>query len=197
MIAGTYIISGVLLVITAFLFKQGELTAVTQTIAWCVIFFFASAGASAGYLTASEVFPLEVRAKAIAVFFAIAQCFGFLGTHLYGSLIGTGKDPNKLFIGYLIGAGAMLLGGVVAAFLGVDAEGKSLEDVAARCRWSAVRVPLRPGEAPGDFPLLRVRTTRAGPPSARRPVRARHRHHAAGGPAAVPAARGSGRCPSQ
>jgi hypothetical protein len=78
----------------------------------------------------SEVFPLEVRAKAIAVFFAIAQCFGFLGTHLYGHLIGTGKDPNALYWGYLLGAGAMILGGVVAAFLGVDAEGKSLEEVA-------------------------------------------------------------------
>ncbi len=131
MISGTYIISGVLLVITAFLFKQGDLTAVTQTLAWCVIFFFASAGASAGYLTASEVFPLEVRAQSIAVFFAIAQCFGFLGTHLYGSLIGTGKDPNSLFVGYLIGAGAMILGGLVAAVLAVDAERKSLEDIAA------------------------------------------------------------------
>jgi hypothetical protein len=130
MISGTYLISGVLLVISAILFKQGDLTATTQTIAWVVIFFFASAGASAGYLTASEVFPLEVRAKAIAVFFAIAQCFGFLGTHLYGSLIGTGNDPNKLFWGYMLGAGAMILGGVVAAVLGVDAEGKSLEDVA-------------------------------------------------------------------
>jgi MFS family permease len=104
---------------------------VTQTAAWCVIFFFASAGASAGYLTASEVFPLEVRAQAIAVFFAIAQCFGFLGTHLYGSLIGTGKDPNSLFVGYLIGAGAMILGGVVAAVLAVDAERKPLEEIAA------------------------------------------------------------------
>ncbi len=131
MIAGTYLISGVLLIVTAFLFKQGDLTAVTQTAAWCVIFFFASAGASAGYLTASEVFPLEVRAQAIAVFFAIAQCFGFLGTHLYGSLIGTGKDPNSLFAGYLIGAGAMIVGGLVAAVLAVDAERRSLEDIAA------------------------------------------------------------------
>ena len=131
MISGTYILAGVLLVITAFLFKNGTLTAATQTVAWTVIFFFASAGASAGYLTASEVFPLEVRAQAIAVFFAIAQCFGLLGTHLYGHLIGTGKDPDKLFVGYLIGAGAMILGGVVAAILGVSAEGKSLEDVAA------------------------------------------------------------------
>ena len=130
MIAGTYLLSGILLVITAQLFKAGALTATTQTICWMVIFFFASAGASAGYLTVSEIFPLEVRAKAIAVFFAIAQCFGFLGTHLYGHLIGTGKDPNSLYWGYLLGAGAMIVGGLVAAFLAVDAEGKSLEDVA-------------------------------------------------------------------
>ncbi len=155
MISGTYIISGLLLVVTAFLFKQGDLTATTQTLAWTVIFFFASAGASAGYLTASEVFPLEVRAQAIAVFFAIAQCFGFLGTHLYGSLIGTGKDPNSLFVGYLIGAGAMILGGIVAAILGVAAEGKSLEDVAAplsmvRRATDRVRAkePLRPQARP-------------------------------------------------
>ena len=130
MIAGTYLLSGILLVITAQLFKAGTLTATTQTLCWAVIFFFASAGASAGYLTVSEIFPLEVRAKAIAVFFAIAQCFGFLGTHLYGHLIGTGKDPNSLYWGYLLGAGAMILGGIVAAFLAVDAEGKALEDIA-------------------------------------------------------------------
>jgi MFS family permease len=130
MIAGTYLIAGILLIISAQLFKAGALNATTQTLCWVVIFFFASAGASAGYLTVSEIFPLEVRAKAIAVFFAIAQCFGSLGTHLYGHLIGTGKDPNALYWGYLIGAGAMILGGVVAAFLGVAAEGKSLEDVA-------------------------------------------------------------------
>jgi hypothetical protein len=94
------------------------------------IFFFASAGASAGYLTASEVFPLEVRAKAIAVFFAIAQLFGAFGSHWYGHLIGDGTDRNSLFVGYLVGAGAMIVGGVVAIFFGVDAEGKALEDVA-------------------------------------------------------------------
>ena len=64
------------------------------------------------------------------MFFAIAQCFGSLGSHLYGHLIGDGKDPNSLYWGYLLGAGAMILGGVVAAFLAVDAEGKSLEDIA-------------------------------------------------------------------
>jgi MFS family permease len=130
MICGTYLVSGVLLIISAQLFKAGDLNATTQTLAWTVVFFFASAGASAGYLTASEVFPLEVRAKAIAVFFAIAQCFGSLGSHLYGHLIGTGNDPNNLYVGYLIGAGAMIAGGLVAVFLAVDAEGKSLEDVA-------------------------------------------------------------------
>ena len=130
MIAGTYITAGVLLAITAVLFKNGDLTATTQTICWAVVFFFASAGASAGYLTASEVFPLEVRAASIAVFFAIAQCFGAFGTHWYGHLIGDGSNRNSLFVGYLVGAGAMILGGVVAIFFGVAAEGKALEDVA-------------------------------------------------------------------
>jgi MFS family permease len=130
MISGTYLISGILLIVSAQLFKAGTLNATTQTICWAVIFFFASAGASAGYLTVSEVFPLEVRAKAIAVFFAIAQCFGSFGSHLYGHLIGTGNDPNKLYFGYLLGAGAMILGGLVAVFFAVDAEGKSLEDIA-------------------------------------------------------------------
>jgi MFS family permease len=130
MIAGSYIVSGVLLIITAWLFDQGVLTAATQTAAWCVIFFFASAGASAAYLTVSEIFPLEIRAQAIAVFFAIAQCFGALGPVLYGHLIGTGNDPFKLFIGYLIGGGAMIAGGIVEIVLGIAAEGKPLEDVA-------------------------------------------------------------------
>ena len=130
MISGTYITAGVLLIGTAVLFKQGALNATTQTICWAVVFFFASAGASAGYLTASEVFPLEVRAKSIAVFFAIAQCFGAFGTHWYGHLIGNGTDRTSLFIGYMVGAGAMILGGVAAIIFGVNAEGKALEDVA-------------------------------------------------------------------
>src|SRR5215218_2780015 len=130
MIAGTYILSGLLLAVTAFLFQADVLTAFTQTVAWCLIFFFASAGASAGYLTVSEIFPQEVRAKAIAVFFAIAQCFGALGPVIYGALIGEGEDRGPLFGGYLLGAGVMVVGGLVAAFLGVDAEGKSLEDIA-------------------------------------------------------------------
>ena len=130
MISGTYILAGLLLIITAFLFKNGSLNATTQTICWAVVFFFASAGASAGYLTASEVFPLEVRAQSIAVFFAIAQLFGAFGSHWYGHLIGDGSNRNTLFVGYIVGAGAMILGGVAAIFFGVAAEGKSLEDVA-------------------------------------------------------------------
>ena len=133
MISGTYIISGVLLVISAILFKNGDLNATTQTIAWTIIFFFASAGASAAYLTASELFPLEVRSQAIAVFFAVAQLFGSFGSHLYGHLIGNGPkyNSNDLFWGYILGAGLMILGGLVALVLAVDAEGRSLEDLAA------------------------------------------------------------------
>ncbi|MBW0009594.1 MAG: MFS transporter, partial [Pseudonocardiales bacterium] len=130
MIAGTYIISGALLGISAFLFNAGLLTATTQTISWCVIFFVASPGAAAAYLTVSEIFPLEVRAKAIAVFFAIAQCFGALGPVIYGALIGDGSQPFRLFLGYLLGALVMIAGGVVAVVFGVAAEGRSLEDIA-------------------------------------------------------------------
>jgi MFS family permease len=131
MISGTYILAGTLLALSAVLFQAGVLNAVTQTACWCVIFFFASAGASAAYLTVSEIFPVEVRAKAIAVFFAIAQTFGAIGPWLYGLLIGNGQDHFKLTIGYLIGAAVMIIGGVVEIFLGVSAEGQSLEDVAS------------------------------------------------------------------
>jgi MFS family permease len=130
MIAGTYVLSGLLLAVTAVLFDAGVLNAVTQTAAWCVIFYFASAGASAAYLTVSEIFPLEVRAKAIAVFFAIAQGFGALCPVIYGALIGDGSHPFQLFLGYLLGAAVMIGGGLVAWFLAVDAEGKSLEEIA-------------------------------------------------------------------
>jgi MFS family permease len=130
MISGTYLISGLLLAVSAVMFKAGELGPVSQTVWWCVIFFFASSGASAAYLTASEVFPVEVRAKAIAVFFAIAQSFGAFGPWFYGRLIGNGQDHTKLFYGYLVGAVVMAIGGLVAAVIGVDAEGKSLEDIA-------------------------------------------------------------------
>ena len=138
MIAGTYSISAVLLAVSAILFKAGALSALTQTLCWCVIFFFASAGASAAYLTVSEIFPVEVRAKAIAVFFAVAQSFGAFGPWFYGQLIGNGKDHTALFIGYLIGAGVMFIGAVVEMFLGVNAERQSLEDIARPLSLAAI-----------------------------------------------------------
>ncbi len=130
MIAGTYLLSGVLLAVSAALFQAGLLNAYTQTLAWCIIFFFASCGASAAYLTVSEIFPMEIRAQAIALFFAIAQCFGAFGPWFYGHLIGDGTNHGALTFGYLIGAAVMVIGGLVEAKLGIDAEGKSLEDVA-------------------------------------------------------------------
>src|SRR3954467_2984426 len=130
MIAGTYILSGILLIGTGFLFKGGTLTATTQTIAWCVIFFFASAGASAAYLTVSEIFPMETRAMAIAFFYASGTIVGgFGGPLLFGALIQSG-DPNQIFIGYIIGAAVMIIGGVIQALMGVEAAGRDLEDIA-------------------------------------------------------------------
>jgi MFS family permease len=129
MISGTYILSGILLAISGWLFDNGDLTANSQTLVWVVIFFFASAGASAAYLTVSETWPIEIRAEAIAVFFAIAQIFGAFGPAFYGWLIGDGQSRTGLFIGYLIGGGIMIFGGIIEIIFGINAEGKSLEDV--------------------------------------------------------------------
>ncbi len=130
MIAFTYIISGVLLAITGWLFLQGSLNAVTQTICWSIIFFFASAGASSAYLTVSEVFPLEVRALAIALFFAVGTGVGgALAPTIFSALIATGK-PLNVFYGDLFGAALMAAAGVVAIFFGVNAERQSLENIA-------------------------------------------------------------------
>ena len=129
MISGTYIISGLLLAISGWMFNDGHLDATTQTFCWIVIFFFASAGASAAYLTVSETWPIEIRAEAIAVFFAIAQIFGAFGPVFYGWLIGDGSDTTGLFIGYVIGGAIMVLGGIVELAIGIKAEGKSLEEI--------------------------------------------------------------------
>jgi MFS family permease len=145
MISGTYLLSGAMLVISGYLFDQGVLDATTQTIAWCVIFFFASAGASSAYLTVSETFPVEIRAEAIAVFFAIAQAFGAIGPLLFGALIGAGNDPFRLFVGYAIGGAMMIVGGVVELLLGVAAEGKELEQIARPLSSvTAAQVPRAP-----------------------------------------------------
>jgi MFS family permease len=129
MISGTYIISGVLLAISGWMFDRGDLTATTQTFCWIIIFFFASAGASAAYLTVSETWPIEIRAEAIAVFFAIAQIFGAFGPAFYGWLIGDGSSPTGLYIGYVVGGAIMVVGGLVELAIGIKAEGKSLEDI--------------------------------------------------------------------
>ncbi len=129
MISGCYLISGTLLAFTGYLFLQGTLTAVTQTLLWC-IFFFASAAASAAYLTVSEVFPMEVRALAIALFYGIGTGVGGVAAPaIFGALTATG-DRASLFIAYLIGAGFMIFAARVELFLGVRAEGKPLESVA-------------------------------------------------------------------
>ena len=133
MIAGTYIVSGALLAGSAWLFHNGTLNAATQTAVWVVIFFFASAGASAASLTVSETWPIEIRAEAIAFFFAIAQIFGALGPVIYGALIGSGSSRTGLTIGYIVGGGIMILGGLVEVAFGFRAEGKSLESV-THCR---------------------------------------------------------------
>ena len=138
MIASTYVISGVLLIVTGFLFTSDVLTATTMTIAWCVIFFFASAGASSAYLTVSELFPLEARAMAIALFYSIGTGIAALSPTLFGALIATHSRTNVNY-GYMLGAGLMIAAGVVAIFLAVDAERRSLEDVAKPL--TAVRYP--------------------------------------------------------
>jgi MFS family permease len=128
MITFTYAAAACLLAVTGYLFVQGALTSVTQTLAWTCVFFFASAGASAAYLTVSEIFPLEIRAMAIAFFFVVAQGAGILAPWLYGKLIES--SATSVFYGYLLGAGMMLVGALVELFLGVKAEGRSLESIA-------------------------------------------------------------------
>ncbi len=130
MIALTYILSGVLLTISGYLFAQGTLTAGQQTFAWSVIFFFASAAASSAYLTVSETFPLEIRALAIAFFYAVGTGIGGIaGPWLFGALIDTGSRMS-VFGGYLLGAVLMIGAGIVAAYFCVPAERKPLEQVA-------------------------------------------------------------------
>ena len=131
MILATYGGSGVLLLVSAFFFHAGALNATTQTIFWSVIFFFASAGASSAYLTVSEIFPLELRGQAISFFFAISQLAGGVAApYIFGRLVGDGKNTTPLFYGYVFGAVVMIAGGLIAWFFGVNAERKSLEDIA-------------------------------------------------------------------
>ena len=130
MIVFTYIASGLLLAGTGFLFARDLITAQTQTLCWMTIFFFASAAASSAYLTVSETFPLEIRALAIALFYAVGTGIGgIVGPWLFGVLIDTGSRVS-VFSGYLLGSLLMVLGGAVAWRWGVAAERKPLETVA-------------------------------------------------------------------
>ena len=132
MITGTYLVSGALLAVAGFML--GGLSAMSLTVFGMVIFFFASAGASSAYLTASEVFPMETRALCIAFFYAIGTAAGGIsGPLLFGHLIDSASasgDITGIAPGYFLGAGLMIGGGIVASFLGVKAEGQSLESIA-------------------------------------------------------------------
>ena len=131
MITGCYAVAGALMALSGYLFYQDVITATTQTALWVALFFFASAAASAAYLTVSEVFPMEVRAMAIALFYAVGTALGGItGPVIFGQLIGTG-DRGTLFVGYLIAAGLMIFAALVELIIGVKAERRSLESVAA------------------------------------------------------------------
>jgi MFS family permease len=141
MIAFTYVTSGLLLAVTGAAFAQGALTATTHTFMWSLAFFFASAAASSGYLTVSEVFPLELRALAIALFYAIGTgTGGLIAPTLFGILIES-NSRIELFYGYALAGGLMIGAGLLAYRLGVPAERRSLEEIAP---------PL--STAPGDAP---------------------------------------------
>ena len=130
MISFTYAFSGILLAVSGYLFQQELLSAFGQTLAWMVVFFFASAAASSAYLTVGETFPLEMRALAIAVFYAIGTGIGGAsGPILFGSLVETGSR-SAVFAGYVAAAAVMIAAGIVQAIWGIASEGKSLEDIA-------------------------------------------------------------------
>jgi MFS family permease len=130
MIAFTYATSGVLLIVVGYLFREEMLSAAALTACWSGIFFFASAAASAAYLTVSESFPLEARALAIAFFYAVGTASGgAVAPYLFAALIGTG-ERGRVFEGYLLGAGLMIGAAIVELLIGVKAERQSLEAVA-------------------------------------------------------------------
>ncbi|MFE7954937.1 MFS transporter [Streptomyces sp. NPDC057413] len=156
MISGTYLLSGLLLFGTAWLFDQGHLNATTLTACWCAVLFFASAGASSAYLTVSEVFPMETRAMSIAFFYALGTAAGGIsGPVLFADLTGTGKVGDTV-LAFSIGAALMCAAGLVAAFLAVKAERRSLEDIAqpltavtkASGAGASGTAPGRPGSKP-------------------------------------------------
>jgi MFS family permease len=145
MIAGTYILSGILLIATGLLFKGHELDATGFEACICVVFFFASAGASAAYLTVSEVFPMETRALCIAVFYAVGTGIGgVIGPQVFNRLIET-ESYEQVFLAFGLGAVMMILGGIAEILFGVKAERQSLESIAK---------PLTVEDAPRGAPAV-------------------------------------------
>ncbi|MEH0512260.1 MFS transporter [Streptomyces sp. B21-079] len=150
MISSTYLLSGVLLFGTAWLFDQGSLDATTMTACWCAVLFFASAGASSAYLTVSEVFPMETRAMSIAFFYALGTAAGGIsGPLLFAKLTDTGKVGDTV-LAFSIGATLMFLAGLVAAFLAVNAERRSLEDIAKPLTAAATKAREATKRGDGD-----------------------------------------------
>jgi MFS family permease len=130
MIAGTYLLSGALLIVTGLLFKEHQLDATTFTACACVVFFFASAGASAAYLTVSEIFPMETRAMCIAVFYAVGTGIGgVIGPQVFSRMINT-ESYEQVFLALGLGAVMMVLGGLAELAFGIRAERRSLESIA-------------------------------------------------------------------
>ena len=131
MIVFTYSLSGILLISTGLVFFTGAFSARWLGSAWCLVFFFASPAASSAYLTVGEIVPLEMRARAIAFFFAVGTALGGVGGPvLFGALIGTHSRGN-LFLGYLLGAGLMIGGALSESLWGIKAERKPLEELSA------------------------------------------------------------------
>jgi MFS family permease len=158
MIAGTYILSGGLLIITGLLFKGHQLDDISFTACICVVFFFASAGASAAYLTVSEIFPMETRALCIAVFYAVGTGIGgVIGPQVFSRLINTGSYV-QVFYALGLGGVTMIIGGLAEIAFGVKAERRSLEDI-ARPLTSAG--PLSGNDPGGARPAASAGTTSA------------------------------------
>ncbi|MFG2788766.1 MFS transporter [Streptomyces sp. NPDC048419] len=153
MISGTYLLSGLLLFGTAWLFDRGSLNATTMTACWCAVLFFASAGASSAYLTVSEIFPMETRAMSIAFFYALGTAAGGIsGPLLFADLTSTGKVGDTV-LAFQIGAALMVAAGLVAAFLAVNAERRSLEDIARPLTAAASSLREKSGgREPGSKP---------------------------------------------
>jgi MFS family permease len=148
MIAGTYILSGAVLLVSGYLFSQGDLSALSLTVSWSIVFFFASAGVSAAYLTVSEVFPMETRALCIALFYAVGTGVGgIVGPLLFANLVAT-KSASQVFIALAIGAVCMIVGGIAELLYGVKAERRSLEAIARPLTAGSFGVLQRAVETP-------------------------------------------------